>query len=70
MLKMNDDNIIHRLLFNDFLVKKYIVCNYQVKVTAEIEEENEYVGIINFLKLMGFHNVILKEGAYELYRKN
>lgn len=25
MLKKNDDNIIHRILFNDFLVKKYIL---------------------------------------------
>ena len=70
MLKMNDDNIVHRLLFNDFLVKKYILCNYQVKVIAEIEEENEYIGIIDFLKRMGFQNVVLTEDVYELYRKN
>lgn len=67
MLKMNDDNIIHRFLFKDFLVKKYMLCNYEVKIIADILSENEYRGTIDYLRKMGFQKVTLTGDTNELY---
>ncbi len=67
MFRMENDNIIHRILFDDFLVKKYIISGYQVKIIADTLNEDDYRGKIDFLKEMGFQKVTLMEDTNELY---